>query len=79
MTRIVLWNGKMNAYNRATDRQRRAIASSVAQDWALDKLNSGRTKVDSARETQLAELRFLYENKLITDEEYEEKRAEILR
>lgn len=81
LTRIVRWNGKMNEYNRATDRQRRAIASSAVQSWVLTKLDTEKTKAteNPAIAKRLAEVKFLHENKFITDDEYEAKQSEILR
>lgn len=87
LTRAILFDSALNAFENLDDRQKQAVIENGAKLWLLARLNPEKTKKvkelltggkkQSAQE-RLDELKTLRENQLITAQEYEVKKAEII-
>lgn len=88
LTKLVLWNSALSAYNRLSYDQRKTVVDVGIRSWLLAKLNPEKTKqiknalTSSGKVSvadRLAELKSLHDQGLITETEYSSKRADILR
>jgi hypothetical protein len=87
LTRAILFDSALNAFEKLNETQRAAVVENGAKLWLLARLNPEKTKKvkelltggkkQSAQE-RLDELKTLRENQLITAQEYEAKKAEII-
>jgi len=87
LTRAILLDSAAVAFGNLDDHQKQAVIENGAKLWLLARLNPEKTKKvkelltggnkQSAQE-RLNELKTLRENQLITAQEYEAKKAEIL-
>ena len=87
LTRAILFDSAATAFENLNDRQQQALIENGAKLWLLARLNPEKakkakelltgSKKPSAQE-RLNELKALHENQLITAQEYEAKKAEII-
>ncbi|NOU35190.1 MAG: hypothetical protein HOO88_00205 [Kiritimatiellaceae bacterium] len=87
LTRAILFDSAATAFDNLNDRQQQAVIENGIKLWFLARLNPEKTKKvkefltggkkQSAQE-RLNELKALRESLLITEQEYEVKKAEIL-
>lgn len=84
---MVLWSAALEAFRKANDEQKQTMVDVGLRTWALAKLNPEKTKqiksmlnpIPPSVKERLAELRSLHEDGLITEQEYDARKAEILR
>lgn len=87
LTRAILFDSAATAFENLNDRQQQALIENGAKLWLLARLNPEKTKrvkefltggKKQSAQDRLNELKTLGENQLITAQEYEAKKAEII-
>lgn len=88
LTRAILFDSAATAFDNLNDRQQQAVIENGAKLWLLARLNPEKTKrvkelltggKKTSAQDRLNELKTLRETQLITAQEYEAKKAEIIK
>jgi hypothetical protein len=85
-TKLVLLDSALKAFETADDRQKQAVIEVGSRAWLLAKLNPEKAKqvksmlnpIPPTVKERLAELKALYDDGMITEQEFEKRKQELL-
>jgi len=86
-SRFVLFDSALKTFKNADEAQQKLVLDVALRTWLLAKLNPGKARQakefltgggEASVQDRLEELKHLHEQALITDQEYEAKKADII-